>query len=63
MERNCLRCDGKMKFAELGAGDSYVRLEQKGKGFKAKVSFVDTYVCPKCGYVELVAQNPKIVNE
>ena len=63
MKRNCLRCNEDMKVAELSAGTGYVQLEQKGKGFNAKVSLVDTYVCSKCGYIEMVAQNPEIVSE
>lgn len=63
MERNCLRCNEVMKVAELSAGTGYAKLEQKGKGINAKVCFVDAYVCPKCGYVEVVAQKPEIVCE
>ena len=62
MKRNCLRCNENMKVSELSSGEGYVRLEQKGKGFNSKVSLVDTYVCPKCGYIEMVSQNPEIVS-
>jgi hypothetical protein len=42
-------------------------IEEKTKGlsqlFKAKTSVVNPFVCPKCGYLELVAENPTLFKE
>lgn len=59
----CLRCKGEMITAKL-RGDmvgSEVLLTNKKKGILEveKRSGVECYVCPKCGYVELKATNPR----
>lgn len=48
-----------MTKAKFSAG-SYPQVEEFKKGFNAKVCLVDTYVCPKCGHLELVAEKPEI---
>ncbi|MGL5352654.1 MAG: hypothetical protein ACRDA5_04935 [Clostridium sp.] len=63
MMKKCLRCNTEMKVADLGVGGAYALLEQRKKGFQSKVCGVDAYVCPNCGYVELVAEKPEIFNE
>ncbi|MBQ6887765.1 MAG: hypothetical protein IJN54_09670 [Lachnospiraceae bacterium] len=59
----CLRCNEKMIQANL-RGDAVgtaVYLTNKKKGIleTEKRSTVGCYVCPKCGYVELNADNAK----
>ncbi len=59
----CLRCKEEMFTAKL-CGDMYetgIYLKNKKKGIfeTAKTSSVTCYVCPKCGYVELKADEPK----
>ena len=59
----CGKCSGEMFRAQLTDGVSLlpVRLTNKKKGFlePEKRSAVLCYVCPKCGYLELYAEDPK----
>ena len=59
----CLRCKEEMIRANL-KGDVvgtavYVTNKKKGVFETEKRSSVSCYVCPKCGYVELNADNAK----
>ena len=59
----CMKCKAKMLKAKL-KGDvvgTVVYLTTKKEGLFAteKNSSVSYYVCPKCGYIELVADNPQ----
>ncbi|SMD15269.1 hypothetical protein [Sporomusa malonica] len=63
MQRNCTNCNVEMKNALLSANGGYVLVEEIKKGFGAKVCGVVTYVCPKCGHIELVAERPEIFDK
>lgn len=59
----CLKCKEKMITANLNTGaygTPVIYLSNKKKGIleSEKRSNVTCYVCPKCGYVELNADNP-----
>ena len=61
---NCLRCDAEMFKANLVGGNPYmanVMLKNKKKGLcePEKRGSVSCYVCPNCGHVELIADDPK----
>ena len=60
MERKCTNCNVEMKNASLSANDGYALVEEIKKGFNRKVYGVNTYVCPKCGHIELVADKPEM---
>lgn len=62
MERKCIRCNIVMNKAKFSAGE-YAQVEEINKGSKAKVCLVDTYVCPKCGNIELVAEKPEMFDK
>lgn len=62
MERECIRCNIKMNKARFSAGE-YAQVEALQKGLNTQICLVDTYVCPKCGYIELVAEDPEIFNK
>lgn len=62
MERKCINCNIVMNKAKFSAG-AYAQVEELNKGFNAKVCLVDTYVCPKCGHIELVAEKPEMFNK
>lgn len=59
----CIKCGEEMFRAQLTDGASLcpVRLTNKKKGFlePEKRSAVLCYVCPKCGYLELYAEEPQ----
>ena len=60
---NCMRCKEEMIKARL-KGDvvgTVVYLTNKKESIldSEKISSVSCYVCPKCGYIELNADNPK----
>jgi predicted nucleic-acid-binding Zn-ribbon protein len=64
--RNCLRCREEMTKVSVipGGGGGALLIETIKSGFfKGKTSSVDAFVCTKCGYVELVAENPAIFKE
>jgi rubrerythrin len=63
MERKCMKCNAGMKKALLSANGGYVLAEEIKKGFNRNVSTVDTYVCPKCGYIEMYAEKPEIFDK
>lgn len=58
---NCPKCDCEMKPAVLNGARIPVYLTNKRKGIfeEEKISAVDCYVCPKCGYIELKAVSPE----
>lgn len=62
MIRECENCKVEMKKAFINTGNAFVLQELK-KGFGAKVSSIDAYVCPKCGHIEFVAENPEIFDK
>ena len=60
---DCFRCKEEMFNAKL-KGDVigtvvYLTNRKKGLWETEKSSTVLCYVCSKCGYIELVAENPK----
>ena len=58
----CSKCSEEMFHAQLTGNTLYpVLLTNKKKGFmeSEKRSAVLCYVCPKCGYIELYAEEPK----
>ena len=63
IEMECLRCKEEMFKANLkgDAVGTVVYLAKKKDGIFApdKNSPVSCYVCPKCGHIELVADNVK----
>lgn len=63
MERKCKSCNVEIKNASLSANGGYVLLEEDKKGFGAKVCNVNTYVCPKCGHIELFAEKPEMFDK
>lgn len=62
MVRECMNCNIEMKGASVNTGAAFVLMELK-KGFGAKASTINAYVCPKCGHIELVAGNPEIFDK
>ncbi|MDI3298749.1 MAG: hypothetical protein QJR08_06235 [Bacillota bacterium] len=62
MDRSCFRCHEPMKRAWVNTGAGTLVLEEPAKGgpfASRKVSPVTAFVCPKCGYVEWVAEHPE----
>ncbi len=64
---NCFKCNTKMQKGELETywdGDFVTKVTKRIEGFfKSKVSAVDCFVCPNCGYIELKALEPEIFKE
>ena len=59
----CMKCKAEMVDAKL-SGDAYgtpayITGKKKGILTTKPQSAVSCYVCPKCGYIELKADNPK----
>lgn len=63
MERKCTNCNIEMKNASLSSNGGYALLEEIKRGFNRKVCGVNAYVCPKCGYIELIAEKPEIFDK
>lgn len=63
MEKKCTKCDIEMNKASLIGSGVDVLVAKIKKGFNTKVSCIDTYVCPKCGYIELFAEKPEIFDK
>ena len=60
---DCFRCKEEMFYAKL-KGDVvgtvvYLTNRKKGIWETEKSSTVSCYVCPICGHIELIADNPK----
>lgn len=58
----CIRCkvdmfNAKFKADTMGTG-AYLTNKKKGILESEKTSTVSCYVCPKCGYIELHADDP-----
>jgi predicted RNA-binding Zn-ribbon protein involved in translation (DUF1610 family) len=58
--RECINCKQPIKPAWINTGAGVLVLEQPIKGLKRKACGVKAYVCPNCGHVELVADNPEL---
>lgn len=61
MNKECLRCKTEMKEAYQVDFPSFI-IQKKETGLKSvlvKTSEVNVFVCPKCGYVELIASKPE----
>lgn len=63
----CLKCESEMKKVKL-IGDmsgipTYLSSKEKGL-FNSEVrSAIETYVCPKCGYLEFKAETPSVFDK
>ncbi len=59
-DRFCINCKDQMGKAWMNSGAGVLILEQPKRGLSRKACGVDVYVCPNCGYVELVAEKPEL---
>mgnify|MGYP007066384385 FL=1 len=64
MNMQCFKCETEMKkvkFIGNAAGmPSYLAYKEKGVFNPEIRDNVECYVCPKCGYIELKAENPSL---
>ncbi|SHK58648.1 hypothetical protein SAMN05443507_11730 [Alicyclobacillus tolerans] len=63
MDRHCRACGESLVKVWVNSGSGTIILEESKKGgpfTNRRSSAVDAYLCPKCGRVELFAQNPKV---
>ncbi|MGL6198570.1 MAG: hypothetical protein ACRC3H_06505 [Lachnospiraceae bacterium] len=59
MNRKCNSCNVVMQEALLNTNAAFC-VQTKVKGRKPKLCNVNVIVCPKCGYVEMFAEQPNI---
>ncbi|SHK42105.1 hypothetical protein [Tepidibacter formicigenes] len=61
MEYNCPKCKESMKKSRIITYYDVFSLGMKPKKlFSNKKDHINSYVCPRCGYIELYVQNPQI---
>lgn len=65
MELKCTNCkDEELVEVNLNIGVETIQIDKLKGGFnlfgKINKSDVSTYVCPKCGYIQLIAKYPEL---